>query len=230
MEIVSGDDNEGALFNSEINLCGYRIPVGLRVGPVQEFHALKVDFANLQDNRQKLIHAPVVRSYGAQGRTDKFIDPGTCVAKKLRMIGVGRDPTYTQKNQRLERADILVCFPEPAHVVVGKVCSLGETGFLLSDPGYLFKDICVVEVNVGQGAEQPVNKEAVRFLGDLFPVCGRSLGQADEGACQLVLKECGIGLFATDTGTGRTAGAPGCLFTLKAEHFAFHIVYSIDFT
>ena len=58
-QVMTGDDDERAFFNSQRNRRRSRCTVSRRIGFIEEGHAGQVDFACFHYNREEFIHAPV---------------------------------------------------------------------------------------------------------------------------------------------------------------------------
>jgi len=81
-----------------------------------------------------------------------------------------------------------------------------------------------VKVYVGDGGEQAGEHGLIRIRSGNIPA-GNGACQTDKCAGQLILKLCHICSLSADTCLTCTAGASGCLFTLKTKHIAHFFIF-----
>ncbi len=191
-QVVAGNDNEGPFLHSQGYGGGDRVAVGFGVGLVQQGHALKVHFANLHDHWQQLLHTPVLTN-GEQTFVEEVVYFFIGVAKHHGVIGVCRHAPQTEQNQRFEGTDVLVILPEPVHVILLRSSAGRGAGTASGNQGGLFpahsfdlpQDGFLVEIDIGQGGEQPLDYSPVGGSGGGIGVGGP--GKANQGSGELIL-------------------------------------------
>ena len=190
VQVVTADNDEGALFYSEAYFCGNGGAIGFAVGLVQQLHADEVDFAHLHAHGQQCIHGVFV-SHGHQCLIEALGNTLVGIAQHCGVVGISGHSTESKENQGLEGADILVvCLPEGFQVVVrssSAVATIGQAkGFLMN----LFDKqlfCCWIKADVGYSGKKSFQHEPVSLLGN-----GLGLGQGNprqvyQSSCNLVL-------------------------------------------
>ena len=229
VKIVAGDHDEWSLFHLEGHADGNRVAEGLSVGLVQHLHALEIDLADLQDDRQQQVHAPVLAD-GKERLCQECVDLPARMTEDARVIGVGRHAADTEEDQGLQGTDVLVRVPELLHVVV-VVPSAGRSaaGAIRNQPLLLRVHLVdqraeglFVKADIGDGGEQSLDEELVGALRRMG-VAVRGAGKADQRAGQFILQRCNVRSFPADAGFPLAAGAACGLFTLEAKHFVFRV-------
>lgn len=100
-EVMAADDDEGAFFDREGNGCRNRCAEGFGVRLVQKRHRRKVLFADLQNDRQKLFHAPVFAD-GKERLGKKAADFFVLIAEHERVVRVGGHAADAEENEGFE--------------------------------------------------------------------------------------------------------------------------------
>ena len=162
LQVMPGDDDKGAFLHGQGHGGGHGVTIGFSVGLVQQRHALEVHLAHLHDNRQQLLHAPVLAD-GKQALIEEAVHFLVGIAQHHGMVCVGRHAPQTEENQRFQGTDVFVGFPEKIHVVFVGSAAGGCASIAIRRQRCLFPahdvnlptDGFFIEIHIGQGGEQP---------------------------------------------------------------------------
>ena len=127
VEIVAGNDDEGAFFYGQGHGRGCRSTIGFGVGLVKKGHAFQVFLTHFHDDGKQLIHAPVL-AHGEKRFGEEPIYLVVHVAQHHGVVGVGSHTADAEENEGLEAADILLGVPELIHVIVITSTTAGSAG------------------------------------------------------------------------------------------------------
>ena len=214
LQIVAGDHDERPLLHVDVHPGGDGIAEGLRVGPVQQGHALEVHLPELHDQRQPLLHAVLP---GQRGQT--LVEPGVHllvpIAQVHGVVGVGRHSLQAEQQRGAQGDGVRLSLPEPRGVAAAAAAAMPPQS--LVHPVGKGADGRVVEIHVGQRGEQPVGQQP-RDLGGILLPLPADLRQPDQAAHQRVLQMGGLRLLAADARLYAAAAARR-LLALKAKHF-----------
>ena len=150
------------------------------------------------------------------------------------MVSIGSHSADAEKNQGFQGTDVLICVPEPGHIVVVGI-SAGRSAVGASrqqpvlfcvDPVDEMGQGIVIKINIGNCCKEAFQDETVGLRG-LFCI-GSGMSQTDQCPGQLILKFCVGSRFAADTGFPRASGTAGSLFTLETKHGCIHNFFSFQ--
>ena len=227
MQVMTGHNDKRSGLHGERDMDRGRLAEAFGVGFVQQRHAAQVDLAQLQHERQQLLHAPVLAD-GEQRFRQKAFDGLVPVAEHHGVIGIGCHAAAAEQQQGLQAADVLLCAPELRQIIVARpAAGRGADGTvrhkaLLLGPDAPGQGVQAVriEVHVRQRGEQALDHQ----LPGLRTGVGtgvRRARQTDQCAGQAVLRLRSLRVLAADA-AARTAGAACGLLTLKAKHVVVH--------
>ena len=117
MQIMTGNNDKRSLFHGQRNRDRYGCPIALGIRLIQKCHAFQVFLSNLHDNRQKLIHPPVL-SYHIESLRKEPVHILVRIAQYQRMMRIGSHAAHTKKNKGFEASDILLCIPDILHSII----------------------------------------------------------------------------------------------------------------
>ena len=224
-QIVPRYDDKRSLFHLQRDLRGRRDAIRLRIGSIQQRHALQVDFSHLKGHWQQFLWTSRF-THGAQTFIEKSIDGFIRISQHHGMIGIGCHTTQAKEDQRLEGADVFLRRPQILHVII---VVARDTRVTLREQRLLFPVHCcnlckhgiIVKVDIGDGRKQALDHRAMGALGGRIFL--GSTGQPDQRARQCILQmRCGR-LLAAYALTAGAPSAPRRLFALKAKHTLFHL-------
>ena len=178
-QIVTGDDDERTFFNRQRHLRRHGIAERFGVCPVQQRHARKILFTDLQHERQKLFHAPVFAD-GKQRLGKKAAEGFVLIAQHIGVVGVRCHAAHAEENERLEAADVLLRGPELSHVVVVVVPAgilaaaavRDQTACFFVDAAGEGFDVFGAEIDVGERGKQGADHQMPGVLRGLGVRCG----------------------------------------------------------
>ena len=119
VQIMAGHNDKRSGLHGKRHMDRRRLAKAFGVGFVQQRHTLQVDPAELQHERQQLLHAPVLAD-GEQRFRQKAFDGLVPVAEHHGMIGIGCHAAAAEQQQGLQAADVLLCAPELRQIVVAR--------------------------------------------------------------------------------------------------------------
>ena len=122
VQIMAGHNDERAGLHGERDMDRRRLAEAFGVGFVQQRHAAQVDLAQLQHERQQLLHAPVLAD-GEQRFRQKAFDGLVPVAEHHGVIGIGCHAAAAEQQQGLQAADVLLCAPELRQIIVARAAA-----------------------------------------------------------------------------------------------------------
>ena len=111
IEIVTGDHDEGSLFDGQGDLGGSGVTEAFRVCLVQQCHALEVHFADFQNDGQQLVHTPIIHTDGKERLEEEIIDAFIGIAENGGVVCVSRYTTNAKQNQGFQRTNIFIGIP-----------------------------------------------------------------------------------------------------------------------
>ena len=117
MQIMTGNNDKRSLFHGQRNRNRYGCPIAFGVRLIQKRHAFQVFLSYLHNNRQKLIHPPVL-SYYIECPRKESVHFFIRVAQYQRMMCIGCHAAHTEKDEGFETADILLCIPDILHGII----------------------------------------------------------------------------------------------------------------
>ena len=211
VEVVAGDDDEGALDVAGLDDGRLGVAVGAGVGGVEDLHALEVRLPELEDEAEPLVDGVVVAQ-----RLHALLEPGgddgVGLAEDAGVVRVGGHSAKAEEQRRAQRDDVLVAMKEIRRLELGGAAVLVDLGLDARDHGRVVRR---VEVDVGDAHEQGVHEEG--FALDAGGLAFKRAGQGDELGGHFVLEVGDVGLLAADADL-RAAFAAGGLFALETEH------------
>lgn len=227
VQIMAGHNDERAGLHGKRHMDRGRLAEAFGVGFVQQRHTLQVDPAELQHERQQLLHAPVLAD-GEQRFRKEALDGLVPVAEHHGVIGIGCHAAAAEQQQGLQAADVLLCAPELRQIIVARAAAgRGADGTvrhkaLLLGPDAPGQGVQAVriEIDVRQRGEQALDHQ----LPGLRTGVGtgvRRARQTDQCAGQVVLRLRSLRVLTADA-AARAAGAACGLLTLKAKHVVVH--------
>ena len=156
------NDDERSLLHGQRN----RSAVCFRVCLIQQFHALEIFLANLHDDGQQLIHTPIF-SDSKKCFCKETVNFFVGIAQYHGMVRIGSHAAHTEKDQRLEAANILPGIPQQRHVVIivatAARCAAGAIGnqpfFFGVYPVNHFPYRFFVKVHIGDSGKQPFHHQ-----------------------------------------------------------------------
>ena len=228
IEVVAGNDDKRAFLYFERDRRGNGRSIGLRVSPVQQLHAAKIDLSHLQHDGQKQIHTPVLAD-GKECLAEEAVDSVVRVAEDRCVIGVGSHPADAEEDQGFQAADIFIRIPEQFHIIVIVSAAGRRAGRAVGNEALLFRVHLIdqslnggfVEVHVGDGREQSFDEQLVGVFRRLRIAVSRT-GKANQRADQLILQSGNIRLLAAYSGSSGTSFTTCRLFALKTKHLSVH--------
>lgn len=111
VQVMTGHNDKRSGLHGERDMDRGRLAEAFGVGFVQQRHAAQVDLAQLQHERQQLLHAPVLAD-GEQRFRQKAFDGLVPVAEHHGVIGIGCHAAAAEQQQRLQAADVLLAAPQ----------------------------------------------------------------------------------------------------------------------
>ena len=211
VQVVSGDDDEGALITCRGDRCRNGVAVSAGVGGVEQRHAREVDVAEFENQAEPLFDAVVVAE-----RLQAFAEPsgdlGVGLAEHASVVGVGRHAAQPEEQGRAERDDVRVAVEKVVRIKRGHRRILRDGALQAVAHGGEGR---AVKVDVRHAHEERVHEKRLALGTD-----GRVVGgarQRDQGGGDLILQTGNFGLLAADAAAG-AAGASRRLFALETEH------------
>ena len=131
------------------------------------------------------------------------------------MISIGSHAAQSEEDQRFQRADILMIFPDISDVIFfcGSIDRISFRLYFLCQ----FAHIVFMEIHICDRCKKSFQHESVRlFRRCLFIYCA---GKTNQSVCECILRICSATFFATDAGISFTAGIVSGLLALKTKHF-----------
>ena len=227
VEVVAGDDDERPFLDGQRHF--YRLGVAKRagVGLVQLSHDPVGHDAGVLHQLEELVLVAFL-GQRPQRRAEKQVDLAIGIAQHPGVVRVGRHAPQAEQHEGLQALDVRVrLLPQLFHVVVTHRRRSGAGGskrllfclpHLVGELGHRLG----VEVDVGDGGEQPFQQQqCLRRLDGLADVQQQG-GKADESTGQPVLRVRRLSRFAADARSARAADAVGCLLTLITKHLLVH--------
>ena len=218
IEIMTGNHNKWSFFYRKCDFGRRRCAKGLCVCLIKHCHTGKVHLSHFQNNRKKLLHAPV-RAHNTQCFVKEGIDSCVIISQHCCMVRISSHPADSKKNQGFERTNILISLPQLLHVII--FCFAKLTFFLLHAHSQLLNR-CIIKIYVCQRCKKSFHHQFVQGCDMLWSFSFRCTGQSDQRSRQFILKSCNLSSLTTDTCISLASAASCSLFTLKTKHFLFH--------
>jgi hypothetical protein len=251
LEIVAADEDAGtaAAFNRHFGHFG--VPVGAGVGGVKLSHRLHTVLAGAEREGDEAFDIELVDGEGGHGVAHEAVEIEIFVAETLGVFHVGSHALEAVDDEFGERTLVGVGFGQNAYF-----SGFGVVGFAAGAPGHgigcghggegteafgqgiaevetainACGNAFVVEIGVGDGAEQGIGVEVIDFGGDVLAVAAKFAfehGDAAHHKEEQVLKTGGGGFLAANAFDEATGVA--CRFlALEAEHFRIHCYVSVS--
>lgn len=227
VQIMAGHNDERAGLHGKRHMDRGRLAEAFGVGFVQQRHAAQVDLAQLQHERQQLLHAPVLAD-GKQSFRKEALDGLVPVAEHHGVVRIGRHAAAAEQQQGLQAADVLLCAPELRQIIVARpAAGRGADGTvrhkaLLLGPDAPGQGVQTVriEIDVRQRGEQAFDHQLPGLRTGIRAGVRRAR-QTDQCSGQPVLHLRSLRVLAADA-AARAAGAACGLLTLKAKHVVVH--------
>ena len=122
LEVVAGNQDARVLAHAEVHLRELRITIRLRVGSIQEGHAVHAPLARLQREGDEVVHRQTVIEQLRERGLQESIDGLVLMVEHVRMLHVGSEPLQAVGDELAQAADILVLRGEHADFIR---CRLG---------------------------------------------------------------------------------------------------------
>ncbi len=211
VQVVAGDDDEGALFQRGGHLGRDGVAVGAGVGGVEQGHAGEVDLAEFHDETEPAFDGVVVAE-GLQALLEPGGDGGIGLAEDAGVVGVGRHAAQAEEEGGAQGDDVFIAVEEIFGAVgVRAAGGDGRAQDAVAHGG----QVLGIEIDVGDGHEQRVHEERLDLGVGGLAVDGA--GEGDHRRGDVVLQVGRFGGLAANAHLG-AAFAAGGLFALETEH------------
>ena len=193
VEVVARNDDEGAFLDGQRHF--YRLGVAecAGVGLVEQGHDPVGHDAGVLHQLEELVLVPLLCD-GPQRRAEKQVDLAIGIAQHPRVVGVSCHAPQAEQHEGLQALDVRVrLLPQLFHVVVTHRRRSGAGGskrllfclpHLVGELGHRLG----VEVDVGDGGEQPFQQQQCLRGPDGSADVQQQGGKADESTGELVLR------------------------------------------
>ena len=190
---MAGDDDERPFLDGQGHLHRLGVAECAGVGLVQLSHDPVGHPPGVLHQLEELVLVPLLCD-GPQRRAEKQIDLAVGVIQHPGVVRVGRHAPQAEQHEGLQALDVRVrLLPQLLHIVVGHWCRCRAgrgKGFLLGLPDLIgqLRHRLGVEINIGDGGEQPFQQQqCLRRLDGLADVQQQG-GETDECPGELVLR------------------------------------------
>ena len=193
IEVVARNDDEGAFLDGQRHFYRLRVAECAGVGLVEQGHDPVGHDAGVLHQLEELVLVAFL-GQRPQGRAEEQIDLAIGIAQHPRVVGVSCHAPQAEQHEGFQALDVRVrLLPQLLHIVVGHRCRCRAgrgKGFLLGLPDLIgqLRHRLGVEVDVGDGGEQPIQQQqCLRRLDGLADVQQQG-GETDECPGELVLR------------------------------------------
>lgn len=240
---MARDQDARVLANAEVNRRDFRIAISLRVGRVEQGHAVDAVLARLESECRQLLCRLAVVEQACECRLDECVDCFILLLEGVGMLDISCEALEAVSRELAQAADILVLRGEDADLlgllVEAVAAVIVERCFRqVLAARELCEALCLdlqrrldglddgltVEVRIRDRDEEVLRHEVVDLARDRLALSAqarRDGGQALRHIDEQVLHRSDFRLLAADANL-RAALAAGRFLTLKAKHLVFH--------
>ena len=240
---MARDQDARVLANTEVNRRDFRIAISLRVGRVEQGHAVDAVLACLKSKRRQLLCRLAVVEQACKSRLDECIDCFVLLIEGVGVLDISGETLEAVRRELAQAAYILILRGEDtdllgllieaiAAVIVERCFRQVLAARELCEALGLDRerrldgldDGLAVEVRIRDRDEEVLRHEVVDLARDRLALSAqarRDSGQALRHIDEQVLHRSNFRLLAADTNL-RAALAASRFLTLKAKHLVFH--------